>query len=379
MPHFRQYIATALVCGFLANTLWGASEPQKATTPPPPSVDVFKINAPKEEALSFTYPAKTLSSESIVVKARTNGILQKKLFVEGQKVKEGDILYVLEKESYEASYNLAKASVTGLDVALKKASKEWDRVKALYEKKASSDQERDTAYFAYETAKASLDGAKALLKTASINLERTDIKAPISGTVGQKMVDIGSLVNDGTALVEIIQNDPLYVEFSIPDVDVMKHKYNIKNGKWSDPTQGGLQASLLLGDKPYKELGVVDFFSAKLDEKTGTLKARASFKNSDNDLLPNQFTKITLLGLTRHNVIKVPQKAVLQNPLGMAVFVVEDGKAVARPVKVAESSENDFVIDSGLKEGDMVIVNNFFRIKNGAPVKVDKIINEAQH
>ena len=377
MPYFHRYVSAAFVCGLLTSTLLGAPEPQK-NTPPPPSVDVFKITAPKEEPLSFTYPAKTMSSQSIVVKARTNGLLQKKLFIEGQSVKAGDILYTLEKESYEASYNLAKASVVGLDVALQKAAKEWNRVKALYEKKASSEQERDTAYFAYETAKASLDGAKALLKTASINLERTDIKAPISGIVGTKMVDIGSLVNDGPALVEIIQNDPLYVEFSIPDIDVMKHKYNIKNGKWSDPTQGQLKASLLVGDVPYKEMGVVDFLGSKLDEKTGTLKARASFKNPINELLPNQFVKITLLGLSRNNVIRVPQKAVLQNPLGTVVFVVEDGKAVVRPVKVAESSENDFVIDNGLKEGDMVVVNNFFRIKNGAGVKIDKVINEAQ-
>lgn len=377
MPYFHRYVSAAFVCGLLTSTLLGAPEPQK-NTPPPPSVDVFKITAPKEEPLSFTYPAKTMSSQSIVVKARTNGLLQKKLFIEGQSVKAGDILYTLEKESYEASYNLAKASVADLDAALQKAAKEWNRVKALYEKKASSEQERDTAYFAYETAKASLDGAKALLKTASINLERTDIKAPISGIVGTKMVDIGSLVNDGTDLVEIIQNDPLYVEFSIPDIDVMKHKYNIKNGKWSDPTQGQLKASLLVGDVPYKEMGVVDFLGSKLDEKTGTLKARASFQNPINELLPNQFVKITLLGLSRNNVIRVPQKAVLQNPLGTVVFVVEDGKAVVRPVKVAESNKNYFIIDSGLKEGDMVVVNNFFRIKSGAGVKIDKVTNEAQ-
>ena len=133
-----------------------------------------------------------------------------------------------------------------------------------------------------------------------------------------------------------------------------------------------------VGTQKYKEVGVVDYLSSSLDAKTGSLKARASFKNANNELLPNQFVKISLLGLTRANVIKVPQKAVLQNPLGTVVFVVEDGKAVTRPVKIGETSENEFVIDSGLKEGDTVIVNNFFRIKNGAPVKVDKVINEGK-
>ena len=140
MPYFHRYVSAAFVCGLLTSTLLGAPEPQK-NTPQPPSVDVFKITAPKEEPLSFTYPAKTMSSQSIVVKARTNGLLQKKLFIEGQSVKAGDILYTLEKESYEASYNLAKASVAGPDAALQKAAKEWNRVKALYEKKASSEQE----------------------------------------------------------------------------------------------------------------------------------------------------------------------------------------------------------------------------------------------
>ena len=288
------------------------------------------------------------------------------------------MLYAIEKESYEAAHNLAKANVSSLEVNVQKTQKEWERLKGLYENGASSEQEKDSAYFAYESAKASLNGAKASLQNAAINLDRTVIKAPASGVVGMKQVDVGALVSEGTALVEITQTDPLHVEFSIPDIDVMKQKYNIKNGKWSNPTDGKLKASLSVGTQKYKELGVVDYLSSSLDAKTGSLKARASFKNANNELLPNQFVKVSLLGLTRANVIKVPQKAVLQNPLGTVVFVVEEGKAVTKPVKIGETSENEFVIDSGLKEGDTVIVNNFFRIKNGAPVKVDKVINEGK-
>lgn len=193
---------------------------------------------------------------------------------------------------------------------------------------------------------------------------------------GLKQVDVGALVSDGTPLVDITQITPLHVEFSIPDIDVMKQKYNIKNGKWSKPTEGKLKASLLLNDQPYKEIGTVDFLDNTLNAKTGSLKARATFKNDNKELLPNQFVKVSLVGLTRNNVIKVPQKAVLQNPLGTVVFVVEDGKAIARPVKVGEASDNDYVIESGLKTGDQVILNNFFRIKNQAPVKIDKVVNE---
>ncbi len=372
MLPFRHVLLCTLISLSFA-TLLSAEEPKKA--PPAPKVDVFNVTAPKEENLVFTYPGKTLSSQSVVVKARANGILEKKFFNEGDKVKAGDTLYTIESDSYVAAHTLAKANVLSWDVSFQKTLKEWERVKSLFESGASSTQEKDAAYFAHESAKASLMAAKASLQTAAINLERTTIKATSSGVVGMKLVDVGTLVSDGTALVEITQIDPLHVEFSIPDSDVMKQKYAIKNGKWSHPTEGKLKASLMIREQPFKEVGVVDFLDSSLNAKTGSLKARATFKNPNKELLPNQFVTINLLGLTRNNVIKVPQKAVLQNPLGTIVFVVVDGKATTRPVKIGESSENDFVIESGLKEGDVVIVNNFFKIKNGAPVAIDKVIN----
>ncbi len=352
-------------------------EPKAATTTAPlPAVDVYKVSEAKEEALVLQYPGKTISSQNVVIKARANGILLKKFFNEGDFVKEGDILYKIEPDSYEAAFNLAKANVASLDVQLQKTQKDWERIKALYDSGASSEQEKDTAYWAYEGAKANLASAKASLQTASINLDRTTIKATMNGMTGLKQVDVGALVSDGTPLVEITQISPLNVEFSIPDIDIMKQKYNIKNGKWSHPSEGKLKATLLVGNTTYKEVGIVDFFDSTLNAKTGSLKARATFKNTNKDLLPNQFVKVNLMGLTRNDVIKIPQKAVLQNPLGTVVFVVQEGKAVARPVKVGEASENDYVIESGLKANDEVILNNFFRIKNGAPVKIDKVVND---
>ena len=370
-----------VTCLALGAQSYAAEEAKKQPSPattnaPAPAVDVYKIASAKEEALSLQYPGKTISSQSVTIKARANGILMKKFFNEGDFVKEGDVLYKIEPDTYEAALNLAKANVNALDVQLQKATKDWERIKALYESGASSEQEKDSAYWTYEGAIASLASAKASLQTATINLDRTTIKATMSGMTGLKQVDVGALVSDGTALVDITQITPLHVEFSIPDIDVMKQKYNIKNGKWSNPTEGKLKASLQVGDAKFKEIGVVDFMDSSLNAKTGSLKARATFKNEGKELLPNQFVKVNLVGLTRTNVIKVPQKAVLQNPLGTVVFVVEDGKAVVKPVKVGEASENDYVIENGLKEGDVVVVNNFFRIKAGAPVKVDKVINE---
>lgn len=133
-----------------------------------------------KEELSLQYPGKTISSQSVTIKARANGILMKKFFNEGDFVKEGDVLYKIEPDTYEAALNLAKANVNALDVQLQKATKDWERIKALYESGASSEQEKDSAYWTYEGAKASLASAKASLQTATINLDRTTIKATMS-------------------------------------------------------------------------------------------------------------------------------------------------------------------------------------------------------
>lgn len=371
---FRPFLFIFSLLNVLIFSSLNAQEPQK--TPPATMVDVFKVKAPTEEAITFTYPAKTMSSQSVVIKARTNGILQKKFFTEGNMVKEGDILYTIEPESYEAAYNLAKANVMGLEVNAQKTFKELARVQSLYDSGASSENEKDAAFFAHESAKASLSAAKASLQQSAITLARTTIKATISGVVGLKYVDVGSLVSEGMPLVEIVQSSPLHVEFSVPDSEALKQKYAIKNGKWSNPSNGALNVSLLVGDTLLKEVGSVDFVDTTINAKTSSLKMRATLKNQNKELLANQFVKVNLTGLTRANVIKVPQKAVLQNPLGTIVFVVREDKALSLPVKVAETSGNDFIIESGLAEGDVVIVNNFFKIKNGTVVKIDKVINQ---
>lgn len=361
------------LCALLSFTssFVSADEVQKSTP-----VDIFKVGAPKEEAITLNYPAKTLSSQTTTVKARANGILLEKFFTEGDFVKKGDVLYKIEPDSYIAAHKLAKANVTSLDIQVQKTSKEWSRVKSLFDKGASSEQDKDTAYWAYESAKASLESAKASLENATINLDRTTIKAPMSGLTGAKLIDVSALVSDGVALVEITQIDPLHVEFSIPNIDLIKEKYNIKNGKWSNPTDGKLKASLTVGKQNYKEIGVVDFIDNTINAKTGSLKARATFKNSAKELLPNQFVTISLTGLVRTNVVKIPQKALVQNPLGTNVFLIEDDKAVLKNVVVGEVSNGNAIIESGLKEGDKLIVNNLLKIKPNAPVKVDKIINQ---
>ncbi len=342
---------------------------------PPVSVDVYKVAKPADMPVELKYPTRIKSMQNVKIVARVSGTLLKKYYTEGQFVNKGDLLYMIEPDTYKAQVDAANAQLQSAIAALNKAERDWKRVKALYKANATSQQERDAALSAYEIAKANVERAKANLETAQINLNYTKVKATISGITGLKAADVGSFVTNGTPLVTITKVNPIYAEFSMPDIDAMREKYNIKNGKWTKAAEGELKAYLEINGKRYNKEGFVNFIDTNIDPQTSTVKARAVFNNPDRLLMPGEFARIIIKGLIRKNTILVPQKAVLQNPLGMIVFVVNNGRTEIRPIKISETSGKYFVVEKGLKAGDMVIVNNFFKIKPGMPVRIDKIVN----
>ncbi len=337
-------------------------------------VDVYRVEKPKDLPVDLEYPARLKSVQRVTVYARVSGVLMKKFYKDGQFVKKGDLLYEIEPDTYKALVDSAKAEVKSAKAALNKAKRDWRRVKALYDAKTVSQKTRDAALSAYEIAKADLEKAKANLTNAKINFNYTSVRAASDGVVGLPFVDVGNFVKSGTALTVITKLNPIYADFSIPDIGVVKQKYYIKNSKWKQ-FGDNLKAVLKINNAKYPKEGVVEFIDSNIDEKTSTVKARAVFDNMDNYLMPGEFERIILKGLFVKNTILVPQKAVLQNPLGVVVFVVDKKKAQIRPIKLGETSGKYYIVNWGLKRGDMVIVNNFFRLRPGMPVKIDKIVN----
>lgn len=367
MKSFNMNLSKALLIGsviFMQSLIAQESKPAAAAQMPAPKVDVYIVGEAKDLPVTLTYPARITSVLNITTTARITGILEKKHYTEGTFVHKGDPLYSIESSIYQASVDSAKANFELETAKMEKAKKEWQRAQGLYSDKAISEQDRDTAYFAYETAKASVNVAKAQLHSALINLQYTEVNATISGMTGLKEIDVGDLVKEGTPLVTITQTNPIYAEFSIPDINIKK--YDFKNKE--------LKASLTINDKEYAKLGHVDFMDSHINASTGTLKARAVFENPSAELVAGEFATINIIGLVSKNVISVPQKAVLQNPLGTVVFVVVEGKVTVKPVKIMESEGQNFIVE-GVKPKDVVIVNNFFRIKPGAAVLIDKTIN----
>ena len=367
-------VSSAIVLAGLTINLNAAGAPAGQQMPAP-KADVYVVPEASDLAISLKYPAQVEPKSQAIVYSRVLGVLEEKFFDEGGKVKKGQDLFKIEDDLYQAQLDAAQAQVKMSEATLQSATRSWERIKKLYSSKAVTAEQRDTTLSTYQNALASLALAKAQLKQSKIDLEYTKVKAPISGTAGIKSVDLGNLVtsNPPMELLTITQDDILYLNFSMPLSDYK----NIKSGLWTIPETKNLQASVILDGKPLGLKGTVDFIDVNVDDKTSTVKMRAVLDNSEKKLMPGAFVRLSLDGIVQKNVISVPQKAVLQNPMGTIVMIEENGKVAVRPVVPGKENGDKYIVAGGMvKSGDKVIVNNFFRVKPGNPVTVDKVINE---
>lgn len=330
-------------------------------------VNVFKVSEKKNLSFELQCSGRTKSISRVNVVARVGGILKEKYFKEGQFVNKNELLFKIEPDIYQAEYDSAKAQVEQAIAEFNRAERDWHRIKASYEDRVASEQQRDAALSAYEQAKAMLETAKARLRQAEINLKYTDVRAPVSGIAGARLIDPGNMVNPGTALVTITEIDPIYVEFSIPDTDFRKSSRAVEQ---QSSRFKSLKAEILIDDRPYRHTGHIDFVDSVIDEKTSSVNARAVFPNPQRDLMPGQFVRIIIKGLQRKGVKIVPQKAVLQTPLGPAVYIVENGKAVMKNIKLGDKAGENFIVEEGLKPGDMVIIDNLMKLRPEMAVKI---------
>ena len=368
------FLLSILIVPFFAVDAEAAG--QKAMQMPPPKADIYVVPQPSDLVVNLQYPAIVKAYSRVHVVARVRGILKQKLFTEGQKVKRGDILYRIEDDIYKAKVQAAKASLSMSEAVLKSATRDWKRVQKLFKQKAVSVEKRDTSLSKYEESVAAVSLAKATLKQAQIDLGYTKVQAPISGITSMKQVDVGDLVtaNPATNLLEITQNDKVFVEFSMPMSDYKK----IKTKQLVTKNGAPIKVKITIDNQAFTEEGVVDFVDVNTNNQTSIVKMRAVFDNSNNMLMAGEFVRVLTQNIVQKDVITIPQKAVLQNPLGTILFVAEKGHVGVRPVAVGSVSGDKFVLRAGgaLKAGDKVIVNNFFRLKPGAKVVVDKTINK---
>jgi membrane fusion protein (multidrug efflux system) len=349
--------ALALLLGACGKTPTPPAGPAGAgTMPPPPEVAVVEARQ-GEALLTKDLPGRVQAWRTAQVRARVEGIVEKRLFVEGSDVKAGAPLYQIDARTYRTNYEAAKA-----DLAAAKAV--VDRYRPLVEMKAVSQQELDTA-------EARMRQAEAALSRAALDLENTTVPAPISGRIGRTQVTEGALIGRGeaTLLATIEQIDPIYVNFTQSSAELLALRDAIQSGRWR--AAGTTKMELVLeNDSVYPLPGKLLFSDLAVDPGTGAVSMRAEFPNPKKELLPGMFVRVRFAQAKADKLVTLPQRAIQMTPQGAVVLVVDkEGKVVPRPVKLGGMSGSTWTVISGLAGGEQVIVEGQMKARPGSVVK----------
>jgi membrane fusion protein (multidrug efflux system) len=291
------------------------------------------------------------------VRARVEGIIEKRLFEEGSEVKAGVSLYQISAHTYKATAAAAEA-----DLLISRQTVE--RYKPLLAIKAVSQQEYDLAF-------AKVKQSEAAFARAEEDRENAGVPAAISGHIGRTLVTEGALVgkSEPTQLATIEQIDPIYANFTQPGADLLRLRLAIRSGKMKHADSAKVELVMEDG-RIYSLPGKIFFTDMAVDPSTGSVSLRAEFANPQHELLPGMFARIRFPEATQENAIRVPQRAVQSGQQGQFVMVVgEESKATPVPVKTSGMSGADFVIADGLKGGEQVIVNGLQKARPGTVVK----------
>ncbi|RZL00200.1 MAG: efflux RND transporter periplasmic adaptor subunit [Rubrivivax sp.] len=340
---------------------------------PPAQVGVVTVQ-PQTVPVITELPGRLESSRVAQVRARVAGIVQQRLFVEGSDVKAGQVLFQIDPSSFKAVLDSALASQAKAEANLNQASALVNRYQPLQAAKAISPQEFLNAQVAQSQAQADVAAAKAAVQTARINLGYATVTAPISGRIGRALVTEGALVGQGdaTQLALIQQTNPLYVNFTQSASDVLKLKQAMAQGKLKRAGNQAASVRVLLEDgTEYKLPGKLLFSDLSVDSTSGQVSLRAELPNPDGALLPGLYVRVRVEQAEVEGGILLPQQAVTRSTQGDTVMVVgPDGLVKPRPVKLGGAKGQQWVVLSGLKSGEQVMVDGFQKMMNPkAPVK----------
>lgn len=302
-------------------------------------------------------------SREVEIRARVSGIVEKRAYAEGAPVKAGSVLFMIDRAPYEIAAAQARAALSQERARQEQAQREAERLKSLAQARAISQREYDDAISTAKQSTAAIEGAQAKLAEAQLNLSYTNVKAPISGITGRAVRSEGSLVtvNTETALLTTLtQVDPIWVRFSLAEADFEPVRAAEKRVRVNILTKDGTLAA---------SNGRINFSGSTVDAKLGTVQLRAEFANPGAKWLPGQFLKLQILAGEQEAVL-VPQAAIVQTEQARLVWVAEaDGKANMRPVQTAGWIGPNWIVTSGLKPGDAVVVDNLMKLRPGAVVQ----------
>ena len=343
--------------------------PAGGGAPPPPEVSVVTAT-PQAIALVTDLPGRLEAYRVAQVRARAAGILQKRVFQEGSDVKAGQVLFQIDNTPYKANQQSAEATLAQAEANLAQAASTARRYKPLVEANAISKQEYDVAVANEKAARAQVAAGKAAVTNANVSLGYATVTAPISGRIGRSLVTEGALVGQGdaTQLAVIQQVHPLYVNVTQSSTDILKMREALAAGKLTSDGKNAAKVRVYTEDgKEYAHAGRLLFTDLTVDPSTGQVTVRAEVPNPDGMLLPGMYVRVHLEQAQVENAMLIPQQAVTRNEKGNFVMVVaEDGTVAPRPVQISQSQGNNWIVTSGLKSGEQVMVDGLIKLGMGA-------------
>ena len=367
----REALQVAGILAALALLLAGCGKPE-TPPPPPPEVTVIEVQ-PGDTPVTFEFVGSTASSQQVEVRARVDGFLNERLYTEGGIVKLGQVMFQMDPKPFEAQLAAARGALAEQEARLWTAQANLKRIKPLAEANAVSKKDLDDATGRMNSAAAAVEMAQANVDTAQLNLGYTTINAPVTGVSSYARIQNGAYINQQSGpLTYVTQLNPMWVDFSISEDEMLKLQEQRKNGRLRFPENSAFVVDLVLADGSiYPKTGRIFFRDANYSSETGTFLIRATFDNPDGTLRPGQFVRVLVKGAIRPDAILVPQVAVLQGARGFFVWVVDkDGKAQIRPVEVGDWQGDNWFILKGLSAGDRVITDGIIRLAAGAPVRI---------
>ncbi len=309
------------------------------------------------------------------VRPEVGGILKERCFTEGAMVKEGDVLYRIEPDTYKAALDKARADLASAEANLNVTKLRERRTASMLKTKSVSQQDYDDVKATLRQAQASVQSCKAAVDSAEINYRRTEVRAPISGRITLSNFTVGALLTASQAspLATIYQTDPMYVEVSQSSDDLYSLQKQLgERGDLKDVTPSDIKATLTMHDGSYyPAAGHLNFTGVNVDQTTNTVTLRAEFPNAANVLLPGLFVRVNVVMGQDDQAILAPQKAVLRDLKGLPyVYVVKDGMAERRNITISHAIGNDWYVTDGLKLGEEIILNGVHNARGGQPVQV---------
>lgn len=384
LPTTRQRAVIGLMLAALSlSACSGESKDAAARPAPVPEVGVVTVH-PQEISITASVSGRVVALQTAEIRPQVDGLVQKRVFQEGSEVKAGDVLYQIDPRSYQAKLAAAAAALKKTQAAVPSAKAKAERYNNLGATSVVSKQDAEDAQATYLQAEADVAVSEADLETAQINLDYTTIKAPIDGQIGTSSVSSGSLVTaaQSNVLATIRQLDTVYVDLTESSGNLLKFRKELQEGAVRSVAGGEekIEAKLTLADgTPYSETGTIEAADRFVSETTSSFTFRSKFANPDRILLPGMYVRATVrLGIDNNGFL-LPQRGVSRNSKGEAVarFIAADGKAETRTLTVLRDVGSNWLVTSGVADGDRLIVEGLQKVQDGQTATVTEMAIDA--